>query len=290
MGEFSLQYYLTIYFDVLGQREGLRNIKRTPASDEKEEKSLALVRDSATKVSMLREAFSKVFREAESHVQKMAQIPPTFRVEFIESTKSSYCLHGLSDAFVISVPLIPVNENCIAIKGAYSALAATCGIGLLALYIGVPTRAGLVVGAAVQLEEREIYGPAVERAMELANQSADSRLLVGDELLSYLDWVGSRQYSTLFGETAEKISKLCREMVTRDIDGRFMLDFLGQSAKEVLEISIIDKDVVDGARKFVESQDRIESQYRKYTDKGEERLISGYSRLLRYFESRKGVW
>lgn len=276
--------YLIVYFDVLGQRESLRRIKQIPTAEDEQKEFLGLVRDSLGKVLALRDGFSNFFKAAESYTPNTSLVPSEFRSEFIEAQKANYSFYGLSDAVVISVPLTAENENCTAMNGVHSALIATCGIGLLALSVGVPARAGIDVGVATQIGEREVYGPALERAVNLEGELAEyPRFLVGNELLSYLGWVENGKYNTPFGQIAIGISQLCRKMIVRDSDGRFMLDFLGETVKDSSENSI-DKGIVDNARKFVEAQ------YQRCASSGSEKLASRYYRLLRYFEGRKKVW
>lgn len=282
--QFYFTDYLIVYFDVLGQRESLRRIKQIPVAEDEKKDFLNLIRGSIGKVLMLRDAFSNFFSAAESYTPNTSLVPPEYRSEFIEAQKADYSFYGLSDALVISVPLTAENENCTAMNGVYSAFIATCGIGLLALSVGVAARAGLDVGVATKIGEREVYGPALERAVKLEGELAEyPRFLVGSELLSYLSWVENGKYSTRFGQTAKGLSQLCRRMIIRDTDGRFMLDFLGQTVKDSSENSI-DKGIVDAARKFVEAQ------YQKCASNESEKLASRYYRLLRYFEGRKKVW
>jgi hypothetical protein len=282
--DFHPQNYLMVCFDVLGQRESLRSIKQILVSGEEKGASLQPLRENSGKALMLRDAFSRFFNEAESYTLKTAEVPRNSRAEFLESQKASYRLCGLSDAFVVSVPLLEENENCTAMIGLHSAFAATCGISLLALFLGVPARGGLDIGVGTELQDGEIYGPALERALMLESRFAEyPRFLAGNESLSYLGRVFSQKQSTYLGQVAQNIAELCKTIIIRDTDGCYMLDFLGQGVKEVL-VNSIDKDVVDGARKFVESQ------YRKYAAEDKERLASRYYRLLRYFESRKSVW
>lgn len=282
--EFYFTDYLIVYFDVLGQRESLRKIKQIPTAKEEEREFLGLIRDSFGKVLALRDGFSNFFRAAESYTPNTSLVPPEFRSEFIEAQKANYSFYGLSDAVVISVPLTAENENCTAMNGVHSALIATCGIGLLALSVGVAARAGLDVGVATQIGDREVYGPALERAVNLESELAEyPRFVVGNELLSYLGWVENDKYRTRFGEVARGLAQLCKKLIVRDTDGRFMLDFLGQAVKNSSENSI-DKQIVANARKFVEEQ------YQRCASNGSEKLASRYYRLLRYIEGRRKVW
>ena len=176
------------------------------------------------------------------------------------------------------------DENCAAINGIRDAFVATCGIGLLSLSVHVPMRAGLDVGVATQINNKEIYGPALESAFYLESKLAEyPRFLIGKELINYLLWVENQKCNTRIGEVAKETAKYCRQMVIQDTDGRYMLDFLGEKIKEASE-DVIDPNLVASAFNFV-----IE-QYKKYLKDENDKLASRYYKLLRYFQSRKSIW
>lgn len=198
--------------------------------------------------------------------------------------KADLIFYGISDAVVIAVPLMSNDENCAAINGIHDAFVATCGIGLLSLSVNVPIRAGLDVGVATQIDDKEIYGPALERAVYLESKLAEyPRFMVGKELLNYLLWVENQMAKTHIGLIAKGTATFCREIIIQDTDGRYMLDFLGSKIKEAAD-GVIDQKLVASAFDFVISQ------YDKYLKEENKTLASRYYRLLRYFHSRKSIW
>jgi hypothetical protein len=204
--------------------------------------------------------------------------------EFIASQKSEAYSYGFSDSIIIAVPLMNVDENCTAINGVYSAMFATSSLGFLALANGIALRGGLDVGVATQIHDKEIYGPALERAYFLESQLAEyPRFVVGEELINYVRWVENQQHTTRFGLVAKEIAKFCKQMIIRDTDGRFMLDFMRKKLKESAD-NTIDLEDIKLAREF------IISQHNEYLNNGNQKLASRYYRLLRYFNSREKLW
>ena len=140
------------------------------------------------------------------------------------------------------------------------------------------------MGVACQIEGKEIYGPALERAYFLESNLAEyPRFLIGKELFTYLHGVENQQFRTRQGEIAKNIAKFCREMIFQDTDGRPMLDFLGERAKEAADNSI-NAEAVKSARYFVITQ------YKECFDKENHKLSSRYFRLLEYINSRAKSW
>lgn len=276
--------YLVIYYDLLGQREVLRKITGIPILESEIGQFQELVRNSVGRVLKIRRAFKNFFNATLAHVPNTNLVPPEHRQEFIESQKTNLHYFGLSDAIVIAVPLMKENENCTPINGIFSALTATCGIMLLALSQKIPCRAGIDVGVGVQIDDREVYGPALERAVRIEAELAEyPRLVVGRELLEYLSWVENQKYQTRLGEIAVNMAKQCKNLMVQDTDGRIILDYLGNNIREVFE-NTIEKEIVLNARNY------IKEQQKKHLDEGNEKLWSRYFRMSQYFRSRLDSW
>jgi len=278
------QEYLVIYFDLIGQREVLRKITGIPVSESEKGQFLELVKKSVGRILMLRRAFENYFDGALSHVPNTDLVAPEHRQEFIESQKKNFHHYGLSDAIVIAVPFMNENENCTAINGIFSALTATCGIALLALSLKVPARAGIDVGVGVQIDNREIYGPALERAVRIEAELAEyPRLVVGQEFHAYLDSVENQKYQTRLGEIAANLAKRCRKLMVQDTDGRIILDYLGRNIREIFK-NKIEKEIVLNAWNY------IKEQHIKHIEEGNDKLSSRDFRMIRYFRSRLDSW
>jgi hypothetical protein len=278
------QDYLIIFFDLLGQRKALRKINAIPVSDDEKSEFLELVKKNVGRVLLLRDSFNNYFSATLSHVPNTDLVPPAYRQEFIESQKTNLIHYGLSDAIVIAVPLMNDNENCTPINGVFAALTATCAIKLLALSLGIPARAGIDVGVGIQIDDREVYGPALERAVRIESELAEyPRLAVGRELRAYLSWVENQQYQSRLGEIASNLAKQCRKLMVQDTDGLIILDYLGKNIKEVFE-NRIETEVVLNAWGYVKEQ------HTKYLQLGDDKLSSRYFRMSHYFKSRLPLW
>jgi len=279
---FLFQHYLVVFFDQLGQRASLRKITGIPTTEDEKQKFIEITKESIGRVLNIRDAFNNYFESANSYKPDANRVPLELQEEFLASQrKADLIFYGISDAVVIAIPLMSNDENCAAINGIHDAFIATCGIGLLSLSVHVPMRAGLDVGVATQIDDKEIYGPVLESAFYLESKLAEyPRFLIGKELINYLLWVENQTAKTHIGLVAKGAAKFCREMIIQDTDGRYMLDFLGNKMKEVAG-GVIDQKLVASALEFVISQ------YDKYIKEENNTLASRYYRLLRYFHSRK---
>lgn len=282
---FLFQHYLVAYLDHLGQRENLRKITGIPTTEDEKQRFIEITKESIGRVLNIRDAFRNYFESANLYKSDVNCVQPELQEEFLETQrKADLIFYGISDAVIIAVPLMSNDESCAVINGIRNAFVATCGIGLLSLSIHVPMRAGLDIGVATQIDDKEIYGPALESAFYLESKLAEyPRFLVGNELINYLLWVANQMTKTRVGLVAKSAAKFCREMIIQDTDGRYMLDFLGNKVKEAAD-GVIDQKLVASAFDFVFSQ------YNKYLKEENDKLASYYYRLLRYFHSRKSIW
>lgn len=276
------QYYLIVFVDLVGQKEALRKITKIPTGDIEEPHFIEIAKKSVGQVLHFREFFENCFKE--SYVPNANLVVPDLQEEFISAQKSAVFFNGFSDSVIIAVPLMGNDENCTAINGVYDALIATCLIGLTYLSEGIPFRAGLDVGVGTRINEKEVYGAALERAYYLENCLAEyPRYVVGNELAEYLLSVENQQPNTRLGLVAKNLAGLCRRMIIKDTDGRLMLDFLGPHIHESYK-NIIDKSIIIKANKFVVSE------YEKYLDQNNNKLSSRYYRLMSYLNSIKTIW
>jgi hypothetical protein len=282
---FLFQHYLVVFLDHLGQREHLRKIAGLPTNETEKQEFIEITKESIGRVLHIRDAFKRYFESADSYTPNVTLVPPEHRDDFQASQeRAAVSYYGISDAMIIAVPLMSTDENCAAINGIHDAFVSTCGIGLLSLSVHVPMRAGLDVGVATQIDDKEIYGPALESAFYLESKLAEyPRFLVGRKLINYLFWVENQKCNTRIGGVAKETAKYCRQMVIQDTDGRYMLDFLGKKIKESSE-NVIDSKLVVSAFDFVVEQ------FKKNVEADNDKLASRYYRLLRYFQSKRTIW
>jgi len=282
---FLFQHYLVVFCDHLGQRQKLRKLTGIPTTEEDQRKFIEITKESIGRVIGIRDAFKNYFESGKFYKPNVKRVPPELREDFLASQRRTNLIYyGISDAIVIAVPLMSNDENCAAVNAVYDAFVATCGIGLLSLSLHLPMRAGLDVGVATQIDDKEIYGPALERAFYLESKLAEyPRLLVGKELISYLFWVENQKCETRVGLVAKETAKFCREIIIQDTDGRYMLDFLSNKIKAASD-GIIENKIVADAFDFVISS------HEQYSKKEDLSLASRYYRLRRYFDSRKSIW
>ncbi|MCX7015861.1 MAG: hypothetical protein NTW86_25455, partial [Candidatus Sumerlaeota bacterium] len=126
-------------------------------------------------------------------------------------------LRAFSDSFIATASLHNDNEHCKAMNGVFSVMVATAGMVATGFGCGVPIRGGIEIGLGLDIEDDEIYGPAIARAYDLESMVADyPRVLLGPELIGFLDEVRNQTPTSAFGNFAKGVAARCMSLVTRD--------------------------------------------------------------------------
>jgi hypothetical protein len=279
------QYYLVLFFDLLGQRELLRGITNIPTTPEERTPFLDKIRQSYGRVIALRDSFESLFKTAEAYRPRAELVPPQLRDQFLEAmTFPETKYYGISDSLVIAVPLGGQDENSRGMNGVYQALVAAAGMMVIMLAGRVVFRAGMDVGVGAPIEGREIYGPCLERAVWLEERVAEyPRIVVGGELINYLTSISQQTSQTKLGEIAREIAQRGLKTIMRDANGVPMLDFLGDTVKESVGRAI-NSQIVQQAYDFVMAE------LRRFQQEGNDKLAARYSRLLKYMDERRTLW
>ncbi|MGA7791769.1 MAG: hypothetical protein WCA19_01940 [Candidatus Acidiferrales bacterium] len=277
---FPYGFHCLAYLDILGQRRKLRQLSRIPKDDPE---TVRLLRETAGAVLRLRDLAHTCFETLQKVTPFAASLPPDVQQRIREGKESVKTL-GFSDSFIMWVPFGGDEKQVRSIIGVYSCLAACCLLQLTALCEGRPIRGGIEVGPGLELSDAEVYGPVLEKAHFIESTLADyPRIVVGEELLKYLDVVGPRMRATPLGPTIEALASHARRLVTQDSDGLWMLDFLGERVSELSKAEV-------RQRLFAMAQNYIDEQKQIGYDTQDYQHLSRYFRLGAYFEERAARW
>lgn len=182
-----------------------------------------------------------------------------------------------SDGLVLYTSLLQDDIKC-PMNGIFHILASAGSLCFLGLATRQPLRGGIDVAWGVELHENELYGAIVARAYKLESKVAQyPRIVVGEYMVDYLKTISETTEQDIFSQNNRDLSKICLEMLHEDIDGRYILHYLG-----------------DGFRRYV-SQDQHQSlyddasvfvfeEYSKHRRARNTKLAFRYANLIKYFE------
>jgi len=279
----EVKYFLVAFLDLLGQREHLRKLKSLPKDLRPDEKTVRVLKATLGAVHGVRSCFSDYFNVEREDSEFMRALPADQREAVRQLTRADVVQYGFSDSFIVAVSLKDADGDAAPINGVWSALFASCSVAIVSLACHHALRGGIDAGLGVQISQSEVYGPALERAYTLEEKFAEyPRILIGAELLVYLDTVASATPGTPGQSYAVIQAQSAKRLIFTDADGRLALDFLGPEFRSLAPAATAG--VVGRAYEFV----RTERE--RMVAMGNTKLTDRYDRLVAYFRLRGPLW
>ena len=283
-------YYLVAFIDILGQKEAFQGINSVPAEGEEDlkKKIIEAHKQTVQFVEVFRESFNNLFGVSKETKSKI-EVPDTFKKQFNEIRKVSLKHKRFSDCILAFVPFQTDKYHLNAVNG-IRAIITSCGaMLLLSLSDGKAFRAGIEVGLGTELENGEVYGPALFKAYNLESKIAQyPRIVIGPELINYLINLSKKNpqmpnQDPIGIELCKITADKCLEMIIKDFDGYNIVDYLGDEIKKIyshpsVNYKISYEEIFERASKFVEEE------YQKRKKMKDSKLALRYYLLSNYFK------
>ncbi|NOZ19615.1 MAG: hypothetical protein GXP25_00850 [Planctomycetes bacterium] len=276
------QYWAVAFIDILGQKEAIRQIDFIPNQSDSEQMNVFQqgVKRVYGRVKAIHDIFENWKNVAESPASHDFGLSQEQQKLLAQMTRSEIKYQRFSDGLTVFVSLREDGDYC-AMSSVFSLLAA-CGAVMLCSLVGhMPIRGGVDVGAGAEMKPGELYGPAVANAYELESTVAQSpRVVVGDQLVHYLETQRDRTGSNPSDEFARKLAEICQNMLAEDTDGRPIVDYLGVGFRRYVANRLSIEEPYSLAFDFIVEELRKQKKARNT------KLTLRYLHLLNYFEVR----
>lgn len=281
--EKHMAWYVVAFLDLLGQQDALRKVTVLPNIDNQEEIAAfkKKVGDLYRPLYGLKNFFKssiKPFIEGNANETTLQPFEQDLLRQF-RSTPVFY--RHFSDSLIVHIPLRS-DIGKFQCRAIYAVLAATATTFLSCLVHSWPIRGGIDLGLAMNIEEGEIYGPALARAYRLESRVAQyPRIVIGEELVRYLQMVAGQQALTKEDEANSALAARSLRLLAVDDDGCTFLDWLGNDIRSSFQKH---PELVRNAYDFI-IQESI-----KHKDSRNSKLGFRYTLLRNYVESRLPHW
>lgn len=256
----------------------------------------------------IRSQMDNIYREVENFRKGFLFSVDTLRKTFFENSRkndlppskqgvaaqmaTNICtLHSFSDLVVLYAPLYSENADELLPRWRVGTILYACACRLFCgVRNGAFLRGGIEIGAGTELGNGDIYGPALVEAYELEKEVADyPRIVIGERLYDFIQSGARASDSGNFSNMMlARVDDLCKRMICRDEDGRFIVDYLGE---KMAELSNASGSLWSEACSFVnEGKNRIEHELNECEKKGDQKLLRRFERLLGYYQKRTTFW
>jgi hypothetical protein len=246
--------HLVAFVDILGQSDRLDKMKETKWWELQEQTRIAL-HETYGRVRKFREIFSGFV----ARYVKESPLDGVFQNILGGEELGIFNQFGphriitkeLSDALILNFPLVPSN-GLLPLKSVYGVLGACASSMLSSLNYGFAVRGAIEIGPCVfDITTKEVYGTALNDAVKFEKQANWPRILIGPNLVAYLEECLELSQETIINQLNINTAKLCLKIVSRDEVGLNFLDYLSPDFLVLLKNKAR---VIEGAVTFIKNQ------------------------------------
>lgn len=277
--------HVVTLIDFLGQSGQLVKWDFSPETVGEVDEWTRAVRQSMGIVMAGREAFEKFFAQYQQTLRASEEkfitgAPVEQRRQFDEYRQASMDHAHFSDTIILYSPLANEHEHW-QVSNVIGFLVVCGGLLLESLANKAAFRGAVDVGMLSRFPSGDPYGPGLAKAHYLESKVAEyPRIIVGPTLLSYLDWLQSRPDSDAPTEANRTVATLCRDHITQDTDGCWIVDYLNDTFANAAGNPAGWRQSQASAFTF------IQSELDRFKREKNEKLAKRYEALAAYFRSR----
>ena len=267
--------------DILGQTEAMEKIDfvKSQMSDEERARFDEGVRKVYYSTQLLHDSI-------EEWVANSKKTPPPFQNMSDKEKKIWEITNGrplkwqrFSDGLIVYSSLADPSESS-PMRPIYFIIGGCAAAMLRMLAYGTPIRGGIAMGAASELKPNELYGPVLATAHKLESKVADyPSIVVDNRLYEHLVRIRNSEGGGIRGDSDRAIAAACLELISIDMDGNAIVDYLGENFRA--HTGLVKTDPM-----FNKIDKFIESEYDKYRAVRNTKLAFRYALLFNYFAVR----
>ena len=266
--------HIVAVVDLLGQSQLL------------EDEQLAKLDETFGEVCYFRELFQEIFKSFGNEIlnyrdSNFAKKEKNCMVEAIPS------MQAFSDLIAVYKPIeeVSVLESLFTIV---TMLMSCAGVMLMEYSAGTFFRGGIEIGLGKEFPEGGIYGPVLNAAYRLERDIASyPRVVVGDNLAEYIrNMCIDEECKDLKGQMENRLRGICKDLVTTDVDGRDIIDFVGKGIAEYYSSEMRAR----YQQRIPQSLERIDKEIEKARKKRDIKLLWRHRMLRDYFDARMEYW
>lgn len=164
--EYHLSNHAIVFLDVMGQRDQLRLMKKLPETPE-EKKSLAdVIIKTAGPLIFLRNAI----KDHLNTLSEQTWVEPLAELASCNLGREIH-VHFFSDTIAISTPLSEDHDHMRAVYNIHELFRLVSGVVATFNAEKIMIRGAIEIGLAINIEENEVYGPAIQAVYDMEKQS-----------------------------------------------------------------------------------------------------------------------
>lgn len=273
MSNIQISNYCACFIDLLGQKSALEGEGLLPIfADSNEEGSFnKKIHKSVGVIDRLQKDAS-FFMGDVPEISIRDDLSSSDQVSYDEMKTSKMKQQRWSDGLVFYTTMQgPAPMNAI-----WDILGSAGSLCLLGLAEENPLRGGVEISWGAELHDNELYGAIVANSYKLESEVAKyPRIVVGKYMIEYLTLASSYKGSDYVEIYNRDLAVLCLDMISTDIDGNFILNYVG--------VSFVEYCLKDNAEYFYEKAYNFSVKQRdKFSSEKNFKLARRYDWLVNY--------
>jgi len=282
--------YIVAYSDLMGQRDKLNQLRRTPTNEQEQEQFNKNVSQTYAPVRYIREGLrmsAEIFKSVPPAYIGVTVAGPESDI-LRKKVESDLQLHFYSDSFAVTCRYSNDDDNP-RIQHVFNLLSTLSFMIITSLGNDTPVRGGVEIGKAFEWHEGAdvgIYGPVMLDANKLESEIAwYPRIVIGEKLSESINnWNEKLTNGDCYYADYKEIIEFCNRMIWIDKDGIPTLDYLGP------EIFCRAKWVPEVMERVKSGWEFVNRKYENFkNDKGSQ-IALRYYLLKEYYSSRMSIW
>ncbi len=282
--------HVVCLIDVLGQKEKLARLAEPPPNGQLTPEFLHNLKQTAGVVISKRDQFVDFFNELSQCTvrDELKNCPPDQQQSYWRSKNCEVKVQRFSDTSVLYSQIGNTHGDAL-VTPLSRVLGACCYAMVRSLADKIPVRGAVTIDLGMELEEKDFYGPALAEAHRLESTVAGyPRIVVSDNLRLFLAKGTVYSPDMTINKKMSKMAATCRSLLCTDIDGCWIIDYLGTGIQDLLKpnasLLIKLRDIIHKAYEFVCAEAK------RFRTEGNAKLALRYHLLQNYFESRLPQW
>lgn len=279
---FNFSNYCVCFIDLLGQKDAMRGQRLMPIfeSEVEKQKFIKISKESVGKILRLQEDSETMLRESGRQAlpsEFIDKLTNDQKETWKESRATRLVTQRWSDGLVYFTSLNTQEIKC-PLNAIYNMICTAGGLAFMGLARKTPIRGGIDIAWGIELNEGELYGPAVAWAYEMESVHAQyPRVAVSPQVIHYLRVTVANPETDIFSNMNRELAKTCLELVHEDLDGFGFIHYLGQGFYDCVSHDYHDD-------MYNESKKNIIEKLEKFKQENNTKLSLRYAALLNYFE------
>lgn len=279
-------HYVLCLIDVLGQKKKLDKWAKWPPNGQLNPDFMDAFNQTAGLVEGYEDEFKnnvKLLDEKFSPDQ-LGGLPKPWQEGYKRTEDCDVLIERFSDTFLL-FSLLPNMHGDASSTPLHRILRTCCIFMLVSLARKVPLRGAITVGTGAVLHDESFYGPALAEAHHLESAIVGyPRVIVSPAVCEFLAEGKVYSQNSETQQIMQHTAQECRSFLSQDVDGYWIVDFLGEGIRNLLDTDIHAKTM---ARKGF---DFVQSELARFQQAGDAKLTPRYWLLKRYIESRLPNW